>query len=56
MFAPVTEKNARCALSSKRPLFSIATIVFSKVGADGLSAIACTSLRSSAIPASIAGW
>ena len=40
VFAPVTPKNTAVARSSNRPLFSMATMVLSKVGAAGLSAIA----------------
>ncbi len=55
MFAPVTPKNTAVARSSNRPLFSRATMVLSKVGAAGLSAIVRISACCCAIPASIAG-
>ena len=50
-----TAKNAALDRCNNCPLFSIATNVFSKVAGCGLSAIACISLRCSAMPASIAG-
>jgi hypothetical protein len=56
VLAALTEKKAACTLRNNWPLFSMATMVFSKVGGAGLFAIASISLRSSAMPASIAGW
>src|ERR1051326_7573927 len=53
--APKLEKTRR-ALAKSRPDFSKATIVFSKVGFSVCFAIASTSLSSSAIPCSSAGW
>ncbi|ODU46933.1 MAG: hypothetical protein ABS98_12610 [Lysobacteraceae bacterium SCN 69-48] len=48
-------KNTLVARSSSWPLFSIATMVFWKVGASGLLAIASISRSCCAMPASKAG-
>jgi len=55
VFAPVTASKTELTRSSRRPLFSSATTVFSKVGGSGLSAITRTSASCCAMPASIAG-
>ena len=56
LLAPTTMKNVSVPRCNNWPLFSSATMVFSKVGGCGLAVIAWTSLSWSAMPASIAGW
>ena len=55
VFEPFSPKNTRLVRESSDPARSIATIVFSKLGASGLRAIASISRRCSAIPRSKAG-
>ena len=52
---PIRLKNTLVARSSTWPLFSMATMVFWKVGASGLLAMASISRSCSAMPASKAG-
>ena len=53
--APFRFEKMRSRGRAIRPIRSIATIVFSKVGFSGLAAIFSISFNSSAIPCSIAG-
>jgi hypothetical protein len=55
VFEPFSPKNTRLVRESSVPARSIATIVFSKLGASGFPAIAAISLRCSAMPCSKAG-